>query len=142
MFSEQLSKAVLRLCETEHLTYEAASELCDISARFFGSIARGKVSPSIDTLEKLCRGLRKEPNELLGMTMTEEELSYRAAMNVVQYERFECGMICPICPRCETCLDREYQSYCDNCGQKLNWDRFDKATRVERGKPGCNGQAV
>ena len=33
----------------------------------------------------------------------------------------------PICPRCAVSLDREYMSFCDRCGQKLNWDLFEYA---------------
>ena len=30
----------------------------------------------------------------------------------------------PICPRCETTMEREYQAYCDRCGQALDWTGF------------------
>ena len=33
----------------------------------------------------------------------------------------------PICPRCTVSLEREYVSFCDRCGQKLNWDLFEHA---------------
>ena len=33
----------------------------------------------------------------------------------------------PICPRCAVSLEREYMSFCDRCGQKLNWDMFEHA---------------
>ena len=26
-----------------------------------------------------------------------------------------------LCPRCNVPIDREYQKYCDRCGQKLDW---------------------
>lgn len=29
-----------------------------------------------------------------------------------------------ICPRCHIPLDREYQAYCDRCGQHLGWKRI------------------
>ena len=29
-----------------------------------------------------------------------------------------------VCPRCKISLEREFQSYCDRCGQALNWRRF------------------
>lgn len=28
----------------------------------------------------------------------------------------------PVCPRCECTLERDYQQYCDRCGQALNWE--------------------
>ena len=36
----------------------------------------------------------------------------------------------PICPRCRQSLEREYQSFCDRCGQKLDWSRLPKAVVV------------
>lgn len=27
----------------------------------------------------------------------------------------------PVCPRCNRTLDREYQKFCDRCGQRLAW---------------------
>lgn len=36
----------------------------------------------------------------------------------------------PICPRCECTMEREYQSYCDRCGQALDWKGFSHAKTV------------
>ena len=33
----------------------------------------------------------------------------------------------PVCPQCRMTLDREYQAYCDRCGQALSWKAFHKA---------------
>lgn len=33
------------------------------------------------------------------------------------------------CPRCDVTLDRDYQAYCDRCGQRLDWRRIDSAKR-------------
>lgn len=65
MFLENLSDSIGRICRARHLSYEAASELCGLSARYFGDIVRGRTSPTIQTLEKLCLGLERSPNELL-----------------------------------------------------------------------------
>lgn len=35
-----------------------------------------------------------------------------------------------ICPRCDITLEREYQSFCDRCGQHLNWRGCEYATIV------------
>ena len=32
-----------------------------------------------------------------------------------------------VCPRCDISLDREFMSYCNNCGQKLDWRNYLKA---------------
>lgn len=36
----------------------------------------------------------------------------------------------PICPRCKITMEREYQSFCDRCGQALHWKGFGKAKDV------------
>ena len=33
----------------------------------------------------------------------------------------------PICPRCKMVIKYEYQSYCGNCGQSLDWSKLDDA---------------
>ena len=48
-------------------------------------------------------------------------------MRVEQILWLPSGYTYPICPACRITLEREYQSYCDRCGQCLNWDRFGKA---------------
>ena len=65
MFLDNLSASIRSLCNARKLGYEAASEQCDLSSRYFGSIARGKTAPSVLTLEKLCVGFDLTPNELL-----------------------------------------------------------------------------
>ena len=79
MYSRNLSASILSICDCQKLTYEAASELCDISPRHFCSIARGQTAASVYVLEKLFTGLKRMPNELLGFTTADEELSYRHA---------------------------------------------------------------
>ncbi len=65
MFLKNLSTAILHICEENNLTYEAASERCGLSLRFFSDIVRGNTTPSVRSLEKLCVGLGCTPNELL-----------------------------------------------------------------------------
>ena len=33
----------------------------------------------------------------------------------------------PLCPRCMQPMTREYQAFCENCGQALSWKGFSKA---------------
>lgn len=54
------------------------------------------------------------------------EISYRLSLMVTEIIIYADGYTYPVCPRCKNTLEREYQSYCDRCGQKLNWDNFDK----------------
>ena len=30
----------------------------------------------------------------------------------------------PLCPRCNFGVEREYQNYCEVCGQRLSWNQF------------------
>lgn len=48
-------------------------------------------------------------------------------IRVVQVLRFPYGAKFPICPSCGITLEREYQQYCDRCGQCLSWKFFRKA---------------
>ena len=131
MFSKKLSTAILTICDSSRLSYETASELCNISSRYFGSIARGQTAPSVNTLEKLCNGLERSPNELLGFSPANEELSYRIAMRVMYYRRSPLPngsfAALPVCPRCQCNIERKRQSFCAHCGQKLDWDFFHRA---------------
>lgn len=36
----------------------------------------------------------------------------------------------PICPRCLVPMTREYQRYCEHCGQALDWSKFHKAVII------------
>ena len=132
VFSKNLSGTILSICDFRELTYETASELCNLSSRYFGAIARGQTAPSVNTLEKLCTGLERTPNELLGITTADEELSYRIAMQVIHYRKLPylggSFTTFPVCPRCKCDIEREYQSFCDNCGQKLAWEHYAHAT--------------
>ncbi len=125
MFKENLSRSLLQICDTRKLSYEAAAELCDISPRHMGSILRGQTSPNIMTLEKICMAFERSPNELLQVVPTVSELSYRIPMLVtderkVFLRRGEYTAYA-ICPRCRNALEREFQAYCDRCGQMLDW---------------------
>ena len=34
------------------------------------------------------------------------------------------------CPNCKTTLERDFQQYCDRCGQKLKWPSFQKVKYI------------
>ena len=127
MFLYNLSVAVLQLCDKHNLSYEAASERCDLSSRYFGNIVRRQTAPSIRTLEKLCVGFDILPNDLLVSPVLQGERSYREPMRVNEICCFHGEnqhVAYPVCPRCRNTLEREYQSFCDRCGQALNWSGF------------------
>ena len=62
----------------------------------------------------------------------EDAVSYRIPRLVTEVHHFKDGYEYPVCPRCEITLEREYQAFCDRCGQALNWTFFDYATIIYR----------
>ena len=103
MFLDNLSTSVLRLCDARKLSYEAASERCDLSSRYFGDIARGKTAPTIPTLEKLCVGFDLTPNDLLMPSAIWREMSFRKPISVMQircFPFFHSMTGFPVCPQC------------------------------------------
>ena len=133
MFLENLPTSVLRLCDARKLTYETASERCELSSRYFGDIARGKTAPTILSLEKLCVGFDLTPNDLLIPSAIWREMSFRQPMPVTRIRclRSSYGVTgFFVCPQCKVTMEREYQAFCDRCGQCLSWKGFAKATII------------
>lgn len=132
IFLDNLSASLLQLCDEFNLTYESASERCNISSRYFGDIARRKTTPSVSTLEKLCVGFERTPNELLLISDTDmQSMSrFRHPMPVcrIHYFRRPHGLDgFPVCPQCAITMEREYQRFCDRCGQSLDWHTYKDA---------------
>lgn len=60
----------------------------------------------------------------------EEAVSYRtpSPVSAVRCFRVPSGVSSyPVCPRCQITIEREYQAFCDRCGQALDWKTFPKA---------------
>lgn len=60
-------------------------------------------------------------------------LAYRKPMQVRELARYRSGGLFPVCPRCASAMEREYQNYCDRCGQRLDWRDLRRARVVARG---------
>ena len=41
-----------------------------------------------------------------------------------------------VCPRCKATMEREYQAFCDRCGQQLDWSKYEDAEVVYTGWSG------
>lgn len=133
MFLDNLSASVLQLCDFYKLSYEEASRQCGLSARCFGDIARGRTTPTIATLEKLCTGFTLTPNDLLIAPPVQREAGFREPMSVTHircFQRVPRSTGFPVCPRCGVTMEREYQKFCDRCGQCLDWKGFSKAAVI------------
>lgn len=63
-----------------------------------------------------------------------EQLAYRVAMRVTAVRLFRSAAgesAYPACPRCGVTLEREYQAFCDRCGQRLDWEGFQDAAVIQ-----------
>jgi len=59
------------------------------------------------------------------------ELRFRRPMAVTEVVLFARNTYpYPRCPRCRRTMEREYMSYCDRCGQKLDWTHFEEKALV------------
>ena len=55
------------------------------------------------------------------------QLSFRRPLKVLQVRCFPqqgWTAVYPVCPRCGVTMEREYQHFCDRCGQQLDWSAF------------------
>ncbi len=75
-------------------------------------------------------GCRKMSSRKVRESNRSAALSYRVPMEVSTIRVLGRGAGAdsyPVCPRCECTLEREYQLFCDRCGQALNWKHFGRA---------------
>ena len=133
MYSDRLTEALLSICELRNLSYEAASELCDISPRHFGDIIRKDAAPTITVLEKMCAAFHVTPNDLLGYSgIPDDEEKDIAEVKEAYFFHFQNkAAVCPVCPKCRHLVAQDYQNYCGHCGQKLSWDDYEHVQIVE-----------
>ena len=61
-----------------------------------------------------------------------EALRFRQAMPVTTMVVYRSRDAFPLCPQCGLPMEREYQSFCDLCGQKLSWRGYAHAQIVHR----------
>ena len=56
------------------------------------------------------------------------ELRYRKPMQINEIAYYvRSDQSYPKCPRCGITMEREYQSFCDRCGQRLDWSMYHRA---------------
>lgn len=64
------------------------------------------------------------------------ELSFRTEMPVTQVRLLEVDGAYPVCPRCKISMEREHQSFCDRCGQRLGWKDYKNAVVIPPDRKG------
>ena len=124
MFLDNLSRSLLEIIERNKLSYEKFAHKCGLSPRFITKIINLQAVPTIKSLEKICKSVDCTPNELFRISPESERL-YRSPLSVTEIKsttHMGFRIFYAACPRCGGTISRSYQHYCDNCGQKLNWD--------------------
>ena len=61
-----------------------------------------------------------------------ELAGYRSPMPISEYILYENYLersVFYLCPRCDISLEREFQSCCDRCGQRLDWKHYRTSKR-------------
>ena len=59
-------------------------------------------------------------------------LRFRTPRPVTEMILYRSGDTYPVCPQCRCTLDREYQNFCDRCGQRLGWERYHRALVITK----------
>lgn len=72
--------------------------------------------------------MKKKTFSQLGSDISPE--SFRLPMAVNEVHLYRNNHAFSVCPRCRLTLDREYQAFCDRCGQALNWKYLKQASLV------------
>ena len=57
--------------------------------------------------------------------------TYRLPKTVTAVRIYRDENIFSVCPRCDVCIEREYQGYCHRCGQYLDWLKLEDAEQLE-----------
>lgn len=125
-FVNNLADSLLRIIERDSLSYEKLAHLCELSVRFVTKIIHRKSAPTIKTLQKMCESLNCSPNDLL-LVDFDNNASYRIPMLIKDFsttDYFGETITFVHCPRCKSVVDRDFQVFCSECGQKLNWRDF------------------
>ena len=55
---------------------------------------------------------------------------FRKPMLIKTFRHYSSGNEYPDCPRCGAAIERDYQRFCDNCGQRLKWNFSKMKCRV------------
>ena len=56
--------------------------------------------------------------------------TYRLPRTVTAVRIYRDENIFSVCPRCEVCIEREYQGYCHRCGRQLDCSKLDDAEEI------------
>ena len=62
-------------------------------------------------------------------------LGYRTSKLITSHYTYEDStygtLMFELCPTCDSAIERTYQKYCSECGQKLNWSKVSAMNRTQ-----------
>lgn len=70
-----------------------------------------------------CDTYNISPEEKKIIDLIIHEMEKRDAKKINE-KRLLSGSFFYVCPNCKITLDKEFQAYCDKCGQKLKWGKL------------------
>ena len=132
MFTKEFATKLLKIIDERNMTLESVADAAKLSSRFISNIITGRQKPTLDSFEKICSALQLEPNDLLisDKSKQPEKSKPMAVTKIFCRDRSNAYTYRAVCPSCNRPLSSDWQSYCDRCGQRLNWEQYSKADLV------------
>ena len=128
---DNLSQTILQICDQAALPPEFVTQLLSLVSKRCPTAEAQKALLALMESERLGAWLDMaaagpEPNA--------RPLSiYRQPLAITEIRVYRGGTgitAFPVCPRCGVTLEREYQRFCDRCGQLLEWRSYGRAAIV------------
>lgn len=66
---------------------------------------------------------------------------FRIPLSITEVRVYKSRDAYAICPRCKNVIEFDYQLYCSNCGQCLDWSKYDDAKEIYSGWDGVESCA-
>ena len=127
-----------------NLTQEKMADRLEMATRNFSNLDNKKSSCSAVTLSlfliyctdpiEFLDELKKSYEERAYDDFAKESISYRKKLPIKETTIYEKeNSVYALCPRCRSVMERDYIRFCGNCGQRLQWQNWEKAPVKEDG---------
>ncbi len=116
------------------LSQSEVAEALNCAIRSVQRYESGKTNPSLSIVIKMmqiyhCSFSDLFPNciskRMVANRKNKKTVSHRTPMRVsdlISFSDYTYGStVFPVCPRCKCSMERDYQRFCDRCGQALDW---------------------
>ena len=113
---------IIEIRKSKNLTQEKLALESEISLSYLRLIEHGKANPTINELLKISHALNFDFQNPFSVNLASSKL-FRIPMPVTDII-FLGNNSFSVCPRCHNSLERDFQTFCDRCGQALLWKDF------------------